>query len=96
MIVLTETTDKIQVVLAGNVTANQLQCVSSWRDITTTTYAPGRTLTNTNNTTDVDLVGSPASSTQRVVDFLSVYNSDTANSTVTIKSGRLSSTTAWL
>jgi hypothetical protein len=85
MIVLSESTDKIQVVLGGSVTANQLQCMSSWRDVTTTTYVPGRTLVNTNNTTDVDIVGSPGASTQRVVDFLSVYNADTANATITIK-----------
>lgn len=85
MIVLTETTDKLQVVLNDAVTTNQLNCVSSYRDITTTAYTPGRTVTNTNSTTDVDAVPSPASSTQRVVDFLSVYNSDTADALVTIK-----------
>lgn len=86
MLILSQTTDKIQVVLAATVTTNQLQCVSSWRDVTSTpTYTPGRTLVNTNNTTDVDLVGSPAASTQRIIDFLSVYNADTASATVTIK-----------
>ena len=85
MIILSETTDKIQDVLGGNVTANQLQCMASWRDVTTTTCVPGRTLAVTNNTSDVDLVGSPTGSTQRVIDFLSVYNPDTVNATVTIK-----------
>lgn len=85
MIVLTETTDKIQVVLGGAITTNQLPCVANYRDITTSAYTPGRNLVNTNNTTDVDLVGSPASSTQRVIDFLNVYNADTVNATVTIK-----------
>jgi hypothetical protein len=85
MIVLTETTDTLQVVLAGSVTANQLRCMTSWRDITTTAYTPGRTVINTNNTTDVSIVGSPASSTQRVVDFISIYNADTAAATVTVK-----------
>jgi hypothetical protein len=85
MLVLTAETDKIQVVLAGNVTTNQLQCMSSWRDITTTAYTPGRTVINTNNTTDIDLVGSPAASTQRVIDFLSVYNNDTVTANVTVK-----------
>jgi len=85
MLVLTETTDKIQVVLGGSITTNQLECMSCWRDITTTTYLPGRTLVNTNNTTDVDLVGAPLSSTQRVVDRLSVYNKDTVLQNVTVK-----------
>jgi len=84
MIVLTST-DKIQIVLAGNITANHLQCSSFWRDVTATTYTPGRSLAVSNNTTDVDFIASPGESTQRIIDFLSVYNTDTVNSTVTIK-----------
>lgn len=85
MLVLTQTTDKIQVVLGGNVTTNQLQCFANYRDITTTAYTPGRNALITNNTTDVDLVDAPASSIQRVIDFLTVFNSDTVSATVTIK-----------
>lgn len=85
MIILTEVTDNIQVVLAGTVATNQLQCVTSWRDRTTTTFTPGRTVAVTNDTTDVNIVPAPASSTQRIVDFISVYNSDTDDRTVTIK-----------
>ena len=85
MLVLTETTDNLQVVLGATVTTNQLQCVSSWRDVTTTAYTPGRSVINTNNTTDVSIVAAPSGSTQRVVDFVSVYNADTVNAEVTIK-----------
>lgn len=85
MIILSETTDRLQIVLGGNVTANQIQCMASWRDVTITTYTPGRALALSNNTTDVNLVGSPDASTQRVIDFISVYNADTVNATVTIK-----------
>ncbi len=85
MIILTETTDNLQAVLAGSVTTNQLQCFASWRDVNTTDYIPGRTLVNTNNTTDVNIVTSPATDTKRVVDFLSIYNRDTVNATVTVK-----------
>ena len=85
MIILSSQTDNLQVVLSGSVTANQLQCMSSWRDVTASTYVPGRTLVNTNNTTDVNIVPGPGTDTQRVVDFLSVYNLDTTNKTVTIK-----------
>lgn len=84
MIILTSS-DKIQVVLAGNTTTNHLQCSSFWRDVTTTDYTPGRSLAVTNNTTDIDLIAAPAASTQRVIDFLSVYNADTVNATVTVK-----------
>lgn len=85
MLRLILTTDRIQVVLGGNITANHLQCYSSYKDYTTTTCVEGRTLVNTNNTTDVDLVPAPGSSTFREVDYLSVFNSDTSNATVTVK-----------
>jgi len=85
MLILTEVTDKIQVVLGGAITTNQMQCKTSWRDITTTVYTPGRTVINTNNTTDVDIVGSPGASTQRVVDLINIYNNDTVSQTLTVK-----------
>lgn len=85
MIILSQTTDNLQVVLAGNITTNHLQCTAFWRDVTATAYTPGRSLAVTNNTTDVNLVAAPAASTQRIIDFLSVYNADTVNATVTVK-----------
>jgi hypothetical protein len=84
MLILSATTDKIQVVLGGNVTTNQLKCYASYNDTTTTSITPGRNATLTNNTTAVDLVASPSSSTQRVISYLSVYNSDTASATVNV------------
>jgi len=84
MIILSQTTDKIQINLGGSVTTNQLNCFVSYRDTTTTTITPGRNVVNTNNTTLVDLVGSPASSTRRVVEYISVYNNDTTSDTITI------------
>lgn len=84
MIVLTEATDNLQAVLGGSVTTNQMRCFASWRDVTTTLYTPGRTVTNTNNTTDVNVVPAP-SSAQRVVDFVSIYNADTVAQTLTVK-----------
>lgn len=85
MIILSNTSDKLQVVLGSAITTNQLQCTAFWRDITTTTFVPGRSLVVTNNTTDVDVVESPGSSTQRLIDFLTIYNSDTVNATVIVK-----------
>jgi len=85
MLILTTVNDNLQVVLSGAVTTRQLNCLSSWRDITTTTFTPGRTPVNTNNTTDVNIVTAPAASTQRVVDFLSIYNADTVTQTITVK-----------
>lgn len=86
MIVLSSVSDKIQISLASSVTTNQVQCVACWRDITSTpTYTAGRSATNTNNTVDVDVVSSPAASTQRVIDFINVFNADTASTTASVK-----------
>ena len=87
MIILTNTTDRIIVDLLGAVTTNQLKCFVSYRDTTTTSITPGRNVVITNGTTAVDLVPSPAVSTQRVVDYISVFNNDTANATVYIQFG---------
>lgn len=85
MIVLSETTDNLQIVLDGSVTTSQIQCVSSWRDRTSTTFVAGRTVVDSNNTTDVAIVAAPASSTQRLIDYINIYNKDTVSQTVTIK-----------
>ena len=83
MIILTQTTDKIQVKLSGAVSTNQLHCYSVFRDTTTTGITPSRNVVLTNDTTSVDLVGSPSSSTQRNVEYLNVYNADTSSATAT-------------
>ena len=85
MLRLTQTTDKIQVVLGGSVTVNQLQCFATWKDFTATTCIEGRNTPQTNNNTDVDLVPAPSTDHSLEVDYLSVYNSDTVNATVTVK-----------
>lgn len=85
MIILSETTDNLQVVLGGTVAAGQPQCYVAWRDRTATTFTAGRTIVDTNNTTDVTIAAAPAASTQRIIDYVSVYNRDTAPVTVTIK-----------
>lgn len=85
MLILTESTDAIEIVLAGAVTTNQVRCVASWRDINDIAYLPGRTLAVSNDTTDVAIVGAPAAGDQRVVDLVNVYNHDTVAATVTVK-----------
>jgi hypothetical protein len=85
MLVLQDTNDTLEVVLAGAITTNQLPVVSSWRDITTTGYTPGRSNINTNSTTAITAVAAPAASTYRVIDHVSIYNADTAAATVTVR-----------
>lgn len=84
MIILSEITDTIHLFLGATVATNQLNIMTSWRDRTSSTFVAGRTVINSNNTTQVTIAGSPAASTQRIIDFISVYNKDTANATVNI------------
>lgn len=85
MIILSAATDILEAKLGGAITTNQLQCVASWRDISASAFAPDRTVIVTNGATPVNVVGSPAAAVQRVIDFVSVYNSDTVLQTVTIQ-----------
>ena len=85
MLVLQDTNDTLEVVLAGAITTNQLPVVTTWRDITASGYTPGRSNINTNSTTPITAVAAPASSTYRVIDHISIYNADTASATVTVR-----------
>jgi hypothetical protein len=85
MIILSNTTDKIRIKLGGPVSTTELKCYASYRDTTSTNIEAKRNALNTTGTTEINIVDSPASLTQRVVDYISVYNSDTASSTVTIE-----------
>jgi hypothetical protein len=86
MLILQSTTDALEVFLNAAHTTNPLRVVAFWRDTEAgSTFVPGRTVINTNGVTPVNASGSPASNTQRIVDYLSVFNSDTANKTVTVR-----------
>lgn len=83
MLILSST-DVLQVYLSGSVTTNQLRCIASYREIDTSTYSPSNAAVLTNNATPVTLVGSPASGYKRVIDYISIHNTDTTANTVTI------------
>lgn len=85
MLILANTTDKVEIVLWSAVTTNELQFYASWRDITTTAIQPWRSVWVTNGTTDVDLIVAPSASTTRSIDYISVNNTDTVNILVIIK-----------
>lgn len=85
MLVLQGVTDTIQAVLGGAVATAQPRCVASWRDITTTAYTPGRSVQNTNSAVPVTIVAAPVAATQRVIDYLSIFNVDTAPVTLTVR-----------
>jgi len=84
MIIL-NSTDKIQIKLSRNIVLNPLECYVSYRDTTSSTITPSRNFITISGTSAVDLVGSPASSTQRVVDYLSIHNPDISANTVTVQ-----------
>lgn len=85
MIILKNTNEKLRVLLEQSVTTNQLQCFVSFRNRTNTTFSADSNFMLTNNITAIDLVTSPASSTQRIIDYISIYNNDTTQKTVTVE-----------
>ena len=80
-----DTTSKIIQIALGEamVTAN-CPVVSSWADTSATTFALGNTNENTNGTSLVTVVGSPAASTQRQVKEIRMFNADTITHNVTL------------
>ena len=83
MIVLDTTLRKLELVLAGAITTNQLSFVATYQD---STLAPPATVQGaSNNTTAVTLVAAPASGVQRTLEYLAIYNADTVAATVTVR-----------
>lgn len=88
MIVLSGTNHKIQIVLGGAASANQVQFHASYRDLVTSpsvTYIPGSSEVLTSNATDIDAVAAPASGAVRMIPYMNGYNADTSTVTLTIK-----------
>lgn len=83
---LSATSHKIQAVLGGTVTVNQVVCVASYQDITSSgmTIPQSSSQVLTNDTTAVDVVGAPASSTTRQIVHLLFYNADTSAVSITV------------
>lgn len=79
---LLDTSTKLQLVLAAAHASAALEIVAAWLDITG--HAPGLTTQTSNGATDVDVVAAPASGL-RAVKSLTVFNSDSAAATVTLK-----------
>jgi hypothetical protein len=84
MIGLNATNKSIEVVLDAASVA-PLDCAASWRVIQAADASTNDTLAGTNGTTAVNLVPAPASGERHLVEFLSVYNSNSASSVVTIR-----------
>ncbi len=85
MLRLANTTDKIEIVLAGAPATTQPCAYASYNDVDATSVTPGRNALATNGSTAVDLVAAPASGYQRLIDEIGVYNRDTASVTLTVR-----------
>ena len=90
MIYLDATTKKLQVVLAGAVSANQPEVSSFFFDhipqATTSVRRGASKVTSTNDTSDVDIVDAPVlHGTIRNIHTICIHNKDTATVTVTAK-----------
>ena len=85
MILLTSTSDKIQVVTATGSAA--VKCHASWVDNASGTITPGRTNTASITTaTTTDIVSNPGASTQRNVRMINIRNDHATNpETVTVQ-----------
>ena len=99
MIILSNDTQDLQLVLGAPATTNQLQWTSAWQDVTTNCAGtPGQVQTSiygsaqgySDGTIPINLVAGPATPTnttqqiQRFVQFISVLNTDTVTTQVII------------
>lgn len=82
---ISATTDRIEVVLSASVTTNQLHIISSYNDSTSSAVTPTKTVTVTNNTTAVNMVPAPSAGSSRQLRYANIFNSDTAPATVTVR-----------
>lgn len=83
--ILDQTDLSLEIILAAAVAANEAQFVSDWVDCTTTVFTPGMNHGTSNGNTAVTVVAAPGAATQRQVQFLSVYNADTASIALTVR-----------
>ena len=86
MIIFAATTSKLQALLAGAVTTNQLPINSTWADENyySGILTAGATQTTTNDTSTVNAVPGPASSTYRHIRTSAIYNRDTVAATLSV------------
>lgn len=86
--VLDSTLKKLQIVLSGAITTNQLPYVVSYFDITQSTMSASDLIEGdgtSNSTTAVDVVGAPLSGIRRQIKELIINNADTASATLKVR-----------
>ena len=83
--ILDAVTKKLEILLGGAITTNQLTFQCEWVDVTASASTPGTNGGLTNGATAVDLVPVPGASTQRIINGINIYNADTVPQTVTVR-----------
>jgi hypothetical protein len=82
--ILDATTKKLEILLSGAVTVNQLPFQCEWIDVDAANV-PGTNGLVTNGATPVDLVPSPSGTNKRIVKAINIYNADTVAAQVTVR-----------
>jgi hypothetical protein len=85
LILDTDLNASLEVLLAAAPATTQLSLYEAHVDIGLGVFEPGATNAATNGTTAVSLVAMPGGGNKRQVKYISIYNGDTANATVTIR-----------
>lgn len=78
MIILSDQTDRLLVDIAPTITTNPLPVVTVWRVVSPVSHTPGRTAVMIVDGTPTDITaGPPTSNSEKVIDYISVFNNDT-------------------
>ena len=83
--ILTSTSEILQVVLSGAIATRQMDFYCSYNNITSTTLTPVKNQGTTSGVTVSTLMPIPGSNQQNQLRHLSLYNCDTSGNTVTIQ-----------
>lgn len=84
MIISTNINTSIKVVLNAAMTTANMQIVATWADLPSANFESGQTQTVSNGVTEVEVVPAILNNKRRHLNYLSVYNSDTAAKVVTV------------
>ena len=78
----------LRLALGEAIATSQCQIYTAHRTVTTSAFTPGNETQTSSGTGNVTIVDDPgAAGTQKIVDYLSVFNADTIAHTVTIQEG---------
>lgn len=83
--ILSANTHALEILLSGAVSTTELDWFVAYADKASNVMTPGSSSGTTTGATSVQIVAPPAASHQIKITFLSVWNTDTASATVTVR-----------